>query len=263
MFRRLGASFRRWGQARWNGDLEVSGYFAAGLGSSSRSDAPTTMDDMVVGGLATDDHGICVLATRYARIGATDTSATEDQYWHFDLQTGRCSLFTAGTKRFQFDASNLYANASTTELGAPTKPWGDVHSLALATKTSTGFAETARKVRTVALRSTDGSNNDTTVASLTANGQHLKVEVYVTGQEESTANILSQTIRQSFYRDSGTVSAVAAHEDDTQSNGVVAGWAVDLVVSGNNVILRLVGAAATNIRWAGMHTHQVGGTNAS
>lgn len=145
--------------------------------------------------------------------------------------------------------------------GADASTWTDYSVVG---PTTTGFAETALITKTHAVRTTDATADETTIVTFTADGQHCTIVISARGQEEGTGNILSQTIRQTFYRVSGSVSSLTAHENDTKSSGTVTGWAVTIVSPvSDTYALSIKGAAGTNIRWAATYSVQFGGANAS
>ncbi len=115
--------------------------------------------------------------------------------------------------------------------------------------------------RTAGLQTTTSTTTRmATIQGPTVDGQNTKVRVWVTGQ--SSAATLSRIIEQTFRRQGGTVVALTAHTNSTQSNGTVTGWAVALTISGDTIQANVTGAASTTINWQGEIEYQRGGMTA-
>lgn len=94
----------------------------------------------------------------------------------------------------------------------------------------------------------DGSAADTTLATLTANGDSVTLDVQITGVEVGGADVISRRAQITYYRTGGTVTALTAHLNDEQSAGAPV-TATALVVSGNNINARITGDAAATHDW--------------
>lgn len=95
---------------------------------------------------------------------------------------------------------------------------------------------------------------------LSTNGQNVLIDLYVTGQDNSThGNITSARIIQSFYRDSGTVTGMTRHLDSVVETGH-SGTDVDLVVNGDDIEIQVdPPSAGPTINWTVHWTTQLGG----
>jgi len=95
---------------------------------------------------------------------------------------------------------------------------------------------------------------------LSTNGQNVMIDLYVTGQDDSThGNITSARIIQTFYRNSGTVTGMTRHLDSVVETGH-SGTDVDLVVNGDNIEIQVdPPSGGPTLNWTAHWTTQRGG----
>lgn len=133
-------------------------------------------------------------------------------------------------------------------------------------RTTSGFSGTELDTFTFGSQTVIGttSNSDiVTLATLDTNGQNVKIDVYITGVDNAAdGEVNSTTIRVSYYRSSGTVTALGTHISDTQISNVAGGTfssdiTYSLVVSGNDILLRVTNGSGTSsytgnyaVRWS-------------
>lgn len=120
-------------------------------------------------------------------------------------------------------------------------------------RTTSGFSGTELDTFTYGAQTTIGtsSTSDITLGTLDTNGRNAKIEVYITGVQNGTdGEVNSATIFRSFYRASGTVTALGTHISDTQvSNPAGATFATDITYSitnsGDTLVLRITNGSGT------------------
>jgi hypothetical protein len=74
------------------------------------------------------------------------------------------------------------------------------------------------------------------------------IEAYAIAKKPTTTTCAFFAYRHAFYRSGGAPTAVGALEDmSSRPNGTA--WALDIAASGNSILVRVTGQAATTIKW--------------
>lgn len=124
-----------------------------------------------------------------------------------------------------------------------------------------GFDQGQIRIKTGGIQTTNATPTTLATAyTLSSNGENVKVELYVVGQDNSVhSNIISAKIIQTFYRSGGTVTALSSHMNNSQANGSGALWGVALVISSNDIQIEVTGAFGNTVNWMAEWTVQEGG----
>jgi hypothetical protein len=158
------------------------------------------------------------------------------------------------------DGGNVELNGGT---AADTGRAGDVVSTA-GTNSGTGLDGSVQdltngavdpcETRTLEVQTVNSTaNNDFPVALLAADGDFVSVEVMGCGMTSGggTPDFYSRKIITSFYIDGGTITEIGTrHLDNTQTVGTVTGWAIDAVISGSNIVVRINGPATGTVNFS-------------
>lgn len=90
----------------------------------------------------------------------------------------------------------------------------------------------------------------TTVATIAIpDNCNFVMEVYAAAKKAATATKAFFAYRQAYYRNGGAPTAWGTSPVDLGTDADGNPWTVTLVVSGNNVLVKVTGAAATTIAW--------------
>ncbi len=105
--------------------------------------------------------------------------------------------------------------------------------------------------RTLEIDAAAGVTETRQLIELTTNGQHVVIDVEVSGQEDGVfSNAISRKISTAFFRTGASlVEAASRHVDSTVSIGSTAGWSVDLAIVGDFVELQMTGSGANATSW--------------
>ena len=92
-----------------------------------------------------------------------------------------------------------------------------------------------------------GTADLVTVGTLTANGDNMKFDIWVTAKDNAVdTNVVSAQIQQTAYRSAGVVTLLTANASNQQGNGTMnTDVTFSLVVSSNDVILRATNTSST------------------
>lgn len=90
----------------------------------------------------------------------------------------------------------------------------------------------------------------TTIATIAIpDNTNIAIEVYVGAKKAATATKAFFAYRQKYYRNGGAPTAWGTSPEDIGTDADGNPWTVTFAVSGNNVLVKLTGAAATTIKW--------------
>ncbi len=175
------------------------------------------------------------------------------------LGAGAGGLFMTATQ-FRSRADGTHS------LGSVTERWGAMFGVGGIQVGSTGTTQAkAWRVETAELETTDATTTVIrTVATLTTNGQNVKIRVRVggigTGGSAVNADALDHVQEVMVIRESGSLTILTPTLVQTQTNGAANLWiGVSFNLSGNDVRLRVGGRAGHTIQWETMVETQVGG----
>jgi hypothetical protein len=132
---------------------------------------------------------------------------------------------------------------------------GDQLTVGAMSQASDGITTTKTRVAT-----TDASNSDTVVATLSANQRSMVIRWWVTACRDTGDNFFTKVSTNVATRIGGIVTLGGPFPDDASiTNGTGATLTAVLVVSGDDIILRRNGNAGENWIWNGRTVTQQGG----
>ena len=91
-------------------------------------------------------------------------------------------------------------------------------------------------------------NTDTVIATLATNGDAWRIGIVITGRTATDGELVSARAEGHFYRDAGTVNVLDPIHT-VLATAPLSGGDADLVIVGDDVILRATGVAAKTIGW--------------
>jgi hypothetical protein len=90
----------------------------------------------------------------------------------------------------------------------------------------------------------------TTIATIAvADNTNIAIEVYAGAKKAATATKAFFAYRQKYYRNGGAPTAWGTSPESIGTDADGNPWTVTFAVSGNNVLVKITGAAATTIKW--------------
>jgi len=124
---------------------------------------------------------------------------------------------------------------------------GDPASIEMRTDGATDPLET----RTIEVTTTTAAINDYTLATLSSGGEFVTVEVLFMAQIQGSPflDTYSRKICTAFYMEAA-VTEITRHIDSTVVTGSASSWLGNIVASGSDIVLRIIGPSSGTVNWS-------------
>lgn len=178
-----------------------------------------------------------------------DVDAGAVTYNHVD---NRLVMRTAGANKFEFTATRASPVVDEgISIGTATKRVDGVHTNLYSLRSIAGFVGEEMQWQTGHVSTTDGSNNDTTIATLDTDQESVKVRMFVSGHRDTGDNFRTRIIETVIKRTASANAPIgAAHlVDQSGSDGTGSTAAITLQTGGTSIVIRVSGNVAEDWEW--------------
>ena len=163
------------------------------------------------------------------------------------------NLSVSGSDVGDLDLTVSTANAGAGDANVIVTADEDVrlNATAGAVKVRTDGATDPLELRTIEVTTTTSGTSDTVLATLPAGGDFVTVEVLIMAQVQGSPflDTYSRKICTAFYFEAA-LTEITRHIDSTAVTGGAASWVGNVVISGSDIVLRIIGPSSGTVNWS-------------